>query len=730
METPSVATSWLRLSTVDDFVERPSPRPKRWSRHRQDKSQTTLQWQHSCRNFSRKFSSQNLRNSPGAHEPLHTEKEPDHADIEQDDNHVINNQSGHDSPQNQRIPPSISSVWLPFLVVLIPNLAFPGVLLALVYADKFRSESDLFTQDENPLRQYPGYILVKLSATRLAIITSCSATLAPFLTTSIMSLWKFRTLRNAQRGPESGEDDHVEIHRIPQVSLLISLLGGSFNGLVNYVRECCPGCLSRHTSVTPMTRPVHSTALILCCCTLLVISMWTADTVFHTLSETVSIPEFSVSTSMNLFGHRLTDSCQNFDRSEDYCLPCTWNLRGSRLEYWQRRNSIYELQTNISGVSQVQSINSNLSILLPNPNRVSNNTEYRANTIGVSTKCTPITDTCRPRNLDDASTRTVFNCSDEFGGVIGQPPVTPMNESFTILDPDTPPLIMKPSAYLQFGFYRDADLSVTYNPVNYNVSKEGWAILFGESSKTPCPADNALLSPAYMGVAGRFSVLYAKAGIDLTNDTGLFNRSTYIDFMFGCSLEAFEVEYVWARGEVRSHTLKATNGSVLNMYIGQLHYYGQAPSDEMVSDVNQMALQDNSTDMASTWARLFSTRVLSVIGGYTTASENMAEQTRKDTLVARVHIGSLVFVISCGAAYALLVSAVAISAFISVQQDPRIYEYAEELSFEKQLERKMEGNQDTSGAGSGENHTDQGQSETQRTEDSSRTIVAAPSGWI
>lgn len=433
--------------------------------------------------------------------------------------------------------------------------------------------------------------------------------------------------------------------------------------------------------------------------------MWAADTVFHTLSEAVSVPEITISTSMNSFGHRIIDSCLGFNRSENYCLPCTRDLNGNELEFWERRNSIYKLGTNISEVSQIQSIDSDLSILLPYPSRVPNSTEYRATTLGVSIGCRPVTNTCQPRYLDKVSARTVFNCTDEFRGVIGEAPVVPLNASFTIPDPDTPPLSFKPSAYLQIGFYRDADLSVTYNPVNYNVSELGWAILFGDSSTTPCPTDNALQNPAYMGVAGRFSLYYTKAGDNLTNDPGLFTTPTYMDFMFGCSVEAFEVDYVWADGGVRSHTLKPANGSVLNMYVGALQYYGPAPTDDAVSLINQMALEVNSTAMANTWARLFTTPVLSVIGGYTSTSENQAEQTRKDILVARVHIGGLVFITGCGAAYAILVSVVAMSAFISVQKDPRLYEYVQELSFEGQLKRKIRAEQEASRTGSEDTST-------------------------
>ena len=247
--------------------------------------QPTSQWQRSWRNFSWRLSPPDLQKSLRIQEHLHMEEEADDADIDQNQNQVFESCPGRRSRQKQCISPSVSSLWLPLLVVLIPNLALPGVLLTLVYADKFKSGSDLFVPNESPIHPYSGYILFKLSTTRLAIITSCSSTLTPFLTASIMALWKFRTIRIAQRGPGSSEGDGVEIHRIPQLSLLISLLGASLTGLINYIKQCFPRCLSKRTSprVAPVTRPVHSTAVVLCCCLLLAISTWAADTIFHAL---------------------------------------------------------------------------------------------------------------------------------------------------------------------------------------------------------------------------------------------------------------------------------------------------------------------------------------------------------------------------------------------------------------------------------------------------------------
>lgn len=602
----------------------------------------------------------------------------------------------------QQIPPPpttrlMYSLWLPFLVVLVPNVAFSGVLLALVYADKWKFNADTFLPNQDLDGKHDGYILVRMSPTRIAIVTSCAATLAPFLTFAIMSLWRFRTVRYVIQSPRTGVEHQVEVHRIPQINLLLSLLGGSIGALGRYIKKCCPERLSRRrdTDRGPVTGPVHLTALILLICILLVVSTWVADTVFHSLSNTVSVPEHSTPTSMNSFGCQLTDYCQTFNSTDNICLPCSWYVTGDPTEYWERTNKRFKIRMNISEELQVQTIEPGLAILLPTSRRIPNTTDYRATTFGLSTKCKTITNTCNPRFLNDQDIRTVFNCSEEFRGVNGQPPVLPMNTTFTILDPDTPPLVIKRSSYLQFGFFSDPNLSVPYNPVNFNVSVPGWATLFGAASDGPCPAGDQLLTTVYMGTAGRFSQLSSQAGVNLSQDSGLLSIDELAyDFMFGCEFSAFDVEYTWARGEVRSFTLTPSNSSLLTMYVGAMQYYQQAPTQEdAFYDVNTMALEGNSTAMADTWARLFSTRVLSIIGAYTDPRVNLAEQERKDVFIARIHIGSLIFIVSCGAAYVILVSALTISALCCLYHDDGrgegVRAYVDQLSFEKQLEKHI-----------------------------------------
>lgn len=597
----------------------------------------------------------------------------------------------------------LRAIWIPYLAVVSPNLVLPAALILLVFANRIDPGTNLFSKGGTPTSRHRGYYLVAFSITRLTFISSCLSTLAPFLTAPIMLLWRIHTIRSAQKTSVFGGNGRLKIASLPQLSRLLGLLIGSLEDVMDYLRQCCSRLFSRPSSrsqTSPISRQVHLAALIAGSSITMVLLIWTADTIFHTLSNSANIQKFGTTMSeMQSFGHVLTARCQNFDRSDNLCLPCTLDLSDnmSLLEYYTRANEIFRLRTNVSETSQIQSIAPGVSILLPRSIKVSNGTDYRARTIGVSAKCQPITKNCNIRVLEDAS-YTMFNCSNDFRGIIGMDPIQPIDQNFTTKDPNTPPLNFKPSAYLQLGFYEDSNLSEPYNSVNYNISTKGWAILEGASSTTPCPNDDALPMTTHMGVAGRFSASSAKAGVDLSNDPGLFTQPIYSEFVFDCALEAHEVEYLWASGAIHAYNMTPGKPSLLNMYIGQLSYYEQAASDDMTTDILQMALQQDSERMADMWAELYSTRILSVIGGYSLATLNLEQQTRTEILVAKVHIGSMWFLVGCSVNSALFVSWIALRGLMIVKADPDIFAQAEKLSFNVQLNECLGGESNCSGS--------------------------------
>ena len=583
----------------------------------------------------------------------------------------------------------ITSIWIPYLVVLVPTVILPWTLIGFVLGFEVDPGVNLFPFAKEPPALSRGYYLVAFSVTRLAIISSCASTLAPFLTAPTLILWRIHTIRSVKR---MNVQDHggLKLAAGPQLTALLGLLVGSPEELFKYL-------LSASTKLLPsqlykkkkpiMWRPVHFAALIAASCIVISLLMWTADTVFHTYSDSVNIETFGHSLAeIQSHGYDLTPVCKSFDRCGNAGLPCTWDLSDymSLLEFNTRANEIFRIGTNVSEYSQIQTLAPGLSILLPQSSRVSNTTDYKASTFAVVATCRPITEICKMQALD-TQTFTMFNCSDEFRGVIGEVPVVSTTQNFTILDPDTPPLDFKPSGYLQYGFYEDANLSTPYNSVGYNVSEPSWAVNFASTS---CPTDASIPATAHMGVAGRFSASSALATANLSTDAGLFSSPIYSDFAFHCTLSAHSISYIWASGTIRNYATQPADASLLNMYIGQLLYYAQAAGDDMTSDILQMALQPSSQAMADTWARLFSTRVLAVIAGYTAPLENEAQQTRTTVLVARVHKGSMWFLVGCSLGTAVFVSWIALRGRWIVGVDHEALEGVEWLTYEGQLKHQ------------------------------------------
>lgn len=163
---------------------------------------------------------------------------------------------------------------------------------------------------------------------------------------------------------------------MPQLTLLLGLMVGSLDELAKYVGQCWAMLFPRRsTEVAPhrLTRQVHLAALVAVSCTFIVLAMWTADTVFHSLSDSVNTEKYETSPpgEMQTFGYSLTERCQPFNRSENECLPCTLDLSDdmSLLELYTRANEIFRLGTNVSETSQIQRVGPDEVVILPRYSR-------------------------------------------------------------------------------------------------------------------------------------------------------------------------------------------------------------------------------------------------------------------------------------------------------------------------------------------------------------------------
>ena len=234
-------------------------------------------------------------------------------------------------------------------------------------------------------------------------------------------------------------------------------------------------------------------------------------------------------------------------------------------------------------------------------------------------------------------------------------------------DPDVPPLVFKPAPNLEYGFFTDSDLNTPYNSEGYDAQTD--------QPTLPPLSDGKLVNPVYLGIAGRFSESDQSVGNSMANDSGLFqmNETAFVDFALRCPFTAYDVNYTWANGEIQDLSfVPSPNGSMLELYHGTQFYITVSGGDHQLQDfLFQAAMQNTSRGLAYKWASLYSTKVLSTIGAYTSPRTDLQEQYRTQRLVAKVPKAALGALIASSLAYTIVGLGLGIAAYRASATDIR-----------------------------------------------------------
>jgi hypothetical protein len=337
-------------------------------------------------------------------------------------------------------------IW-PAMIIIFPIAWLCSVLLGMIYGYRVRSEPSLFSSINNEQLNRPrGYLLVNYSATRLVIIASFTSTFAPILAGSIMSLWMFPIARSMRVASST-----TQYSRLPtpyQLSLIIGISLASYQRLWRYYEYM----LSRRRSAIPPI--LHKTAGMLTCAVLLAIAVFVADTYLHYTTQTVDFDQIAIVTQpTNMFGRALSKYCLDFNRTENYGFPCSMSATDPNAVAEQ--NEIFRLQHNSSSASEIQFVHTDnlphgdVALLVPQSQSFSQDVDFRASTIGVSSQCVSITTDCEMRYDTQYSYHTLFNCSDNFWGVLGKSPNISEVDGTFYPTPYVPSLGYKPAPNLQ-----------------------------------------------------------------------------------------------------------------------------------------------------------------------------------------------------------------------------------------------------------------------------------------
>ena len=119
------------------------------------------------------------------------------------------------------------------------------------------------------------------------------------------------------------------------------------------------------------------------------------------------------------------------------------------------QNEIFHLQHNSSSASEIRLVDADdllhgdVALLVPQSQSLSRHIDFRAFTIGVSSQCISITTDCEMRYDTQYPYHTLFNCSENFWGVLGKSPNISEVDGTFYPTPYVPPLGYKPAPNLQ-----------------------------------------------------------------------------------------------------------------------------------------------------------------------------------------------------------------------------------------------------------------------------------------
>ncbi len=615
----------------------------------------------------------------GAHVPsgvssMHTPRSDDFAEKMRNPLELQQQASGQTTTAHIHRQLLRNIIW-PVTAIVLPISLVSGVLIGLVCGYRVKTALSLFQSAvaaNEPTNS--AYVLVDYSATRLVFLASWLSSMAPLLASFVMVLWSLPTAQTMRTA--SMEFQPSELPTPYQLSLMVGLTLASTERLRQYLIYT----MSRsRPSIPPV---LQKAAMVLALCVFLACGIFLADTALHYYTETVSFSKYLVHDQpIHSFSHGLSDQCLEWNRTIEFGFPCSaamYQTTAQEMQVIAAVDETFMLQHNSSQKSEIRFVedsaleNADLAVLVPQTANVPLEVDYRGSTIGVSTQCSIITKDCNPLRLGERGFDTQFNCSEAFYGVLGiQPLVSNSGDNLNqTVDPNVPPLDWKPFMNLQYGYYWDSKLSKPYDTGIYNASS---GVMLNEAIVLP---DAELINPVYVGFAGRFDSIYQSASQNLSAEdpTGLLNGlDTYVDFVLSCSYTTYDVDYTWVNGSIQDTSYAPSpNGSLAEMYHGaQMYTMLGGGAHDLVINMQQAAQQDTVADFLQEWSNLYSLKVLSNIGAYTSARPNLQEQLRETMLVARVPKAALWALIACSLTYVVLAFALGFAALSSSSANAR-----------------------------------------------------------
>jgi hypothetical protein len=477
-----------------------------------------------------------------------------------------------------------------------------------------------------------------------------------------MSLWS--VISSAHMSEASSTSQFDMLPTPYQLSILIGLCLASMEQLRAYVWYVCSP--NRAIKTPPV---LNKAGMVMLAALGISTAVFVSDTVLHYLTATVIIDQIEVSgVPQHESGRGLSEQCLSLDRLKDNGgFPCSLPA-GQRFvdpNATASYNEISRLGANESSISQIRiaavpDVPANVAIVLPNPETLDTNDDFRASTVGVATSCSLVPpSSCDMRVAGAGDLYTAFNCSDNFFGLLGKLPNSTLTEDGSKSDDsDLSPLAFKSSQNLQYAFFTDSNLSTIYNA-------EGWNATTNIPNFSGGLTDAQLLNPIHVGFAVQgYPPMFGTGSEVLASGLVYNNSDNIVAFVMSCSITTYEVDYVWHKSSLQSVTAsQSPNGTLLEVFHGHQVYSTIAGAFDLQNNLVSAGLAGPKvSDYLGKWQDLYSVKVLSHIGGHLTPRANLQEQHRESSLVAQVPEGALGALIGFSLLYSVLGAVLVIAA--------------------------------------------------------------------
>lgn len=502
-------------------------------------------------------------------------------------------------------------------------------------------------------------------AARLVFVASFLSTVAPLLGSYIMALMALPISRDLKLASNSSE-----FLRLPtpfQMSLLIGILVAATDQLRSYF-----GYLIRREHRAGIPPVLHRSAWMLTFSIILAGGVAISDAVLHYTTSTIEFDQVFVRAEPDgEFGRGVSEFCLSFDR-EKIGLPCSveYDFVDPNKNFEQTEAS--RLMHNTSQLSSIRFANleelqgTDIAYLTASDQSVATGTDFQATTIGISTTCELVpASSCAMASWGPNQVYTNFSCSDVFYGTIGKPPNVSDVSSVRVPDAYRSFLMYKPAQNLMYTFFNDSSMKTVYNTVGYNDSG-----LF-DPNLFPLK-DSQLVNPFYLGLAGRieYSSFESDSEMLTTNDTKRDQYDSIVDFIVNCAVTSYDVSYTWVNQSLHNISMTpTTNGSVLEIFHGsQLYSTVSGGSFDLQDFIDQASMTGTTKEsFLRKFGGLYSSKVLSKIGGYNSNRMALQQQRREHMLLSKVPIAPLALLLTWSLGYPVLGLVLAVKAYRAAQ---------------------------------------------------------------